>query len=428
VTGGRRVAAAARTPARWPTLAPLRAPAFRRLAFAYTVNELGNWLGDLALAVLVYDRTGSALATSGLFLGSKFVPGFLGPVLTARLERLDGRRSLPVLYGLEALAFAVLAALTSAFSLAVFIAIAAADGVLAVTAKVLSRTATVGVLEPRGELRQGNALLNLGFTAGSALGPAVAGVLIATVGAAAALAVDAGTFAAATLAILGSGPLPVTPPDADLGTLTARLRAGLGHAWESLPLRALLAGQAAALVFFTAVVPIEVVFAKGTLHAGSAGYGALLASWGGGMIVGGIVFARTRRASIVASLGASTIAIGVSYLGVAASPTLGLACVASAVGGAGNGVQWVAMLTAVQNASPPAMLARIMALLESIGTVMPGVGFVLGGVVASVASPRAAYATAGVGVLLVTALAAPRVWRLRAERQLPRSGPEPDLE
>jgi MFS family permease len=428
VSGGRRVAAAARSPARWPALAPLRLPAFRRLAFAYTVNELGNWLGDLALAVLVYDRTGSALATSGLFLGSKFVPGFLGPVLTGRLERLDGRRTLPVLYALEALAFAALAALSSAFSLAVFVAIAAADGVLAVTAKVLSRTASVGVLEPRGELRQGNALLNLGFTAGSALGPAIAGVLIATLGAAPALGVDAGTFAAAALALLGAGPLPVTAPDADVDTLSARLRAGLRHAWGSLPLRALLAGQAGALVFFTAVVPIEVVFAKGTLHAGSAGYGALLASWGGGMIVGGIVFARTHRASIVVSLGASTIAIGSSYLGVAASPTLALACVASAVGGAGNGVQWVAVLTAVQNASPPAMLARIMALLESISTVMPGVGFVLGGVVASVASPRAAYATAGIGVLVIAALAAPTLWRLGAKRELPRPGPEADFE
>src|SRR5581483_4366482 len=119
---------------------------------------------------------------------------------------------------------------------------------------------------------------------------------------------------------------------------------------------------------------------------------------------------------------------GAGYLGVAVSPTLAVACVASAVGGAGNGVQWVALLTAVQEATPVSMLARTMALLESVGTVMPGVGFVLGGVVAAVVSARAAYAIAGAGVLLIAVLAAPAARRLGAERQLPRARPEPDLD
>src|SRR5919109_1618840 len=52
----------------------LRDPVFRRLAAAYSVNELGNWLGDVALAVVVYDRTGSPLATAALFVAARFVP------------------------------------------------------------------------------------------------------------------------------------------------------------------------------------------------------------------------------------------------------------------------------------------------------------------------------------------------------------------
>ena len=46
------------------SLSPLRLPGFRQLASAYTVNELGNWVGEIALAVLVYDETGSPLATA----------------------------------------------------------------------------------------------------------------------------------------------------------------------------------------------------------------------------------------------------------------------------------------------------------------------------------------------------------------------------
>ena len=73
---------------------PLRDPVFRRLALAYSVNELGNWLGDVALAVVVYDRTRSALATAALFLAARFVPAALAPIVVARLEGGGGRRAL----------------------------------------------------------------------------------------------------------------------------------------------------------------------------------------------------------------------------------------------------------------------------------------------------------------------------------------------
>jgi len=49
-------------------LHPLRLPAFRRLAAVRLVDELGDWLGEIALAVLVFDQTGSPLATAALFL------------------------------------------------------------------------------------------------------------------------------------------------------------------------------------------------------------------------------------------------------------------------------------------------------------------------------------------------------------------------
>ena len=58
---------------------PLRRPLFRRLATSYAVNELGDWMGIVALSVLVFDRTGSALATAGLFLGTRFLPALLAP-------------------------------------------------------------------------------------------------------------------------------------------------------------------------------------------------------------------------------------------------------------------------------------------------------------------------------------------------------------
>ena len=161
---------------------PLKRPAFRRLALSYAVNELGDWLGIIALSVLVFELTDSALATALLFIGTGFLPAFFTPVMVARLERPPPRFVLPAIYAAEAAAFAALALLSSHFSLAAVVAVAAADGALALTARTLTRAVSAEMLEPHGELRAGNAILNVAFTGGAALGPAIAGAVVGGAG------------------------------------------------------------------------------------------------------------------------------------------------------------------------------------------------------------------------------------------------------
>src|SRR2546423_4280085 len=84
-------------------LAPLRVASFRRLAASYLINELGDWVGRIALAILVLERTGSPLATAALFLAMTVLPALPGPALVARLDRLEVRATLAVLFVLEAL-------------------------------------------------------------------------------------------------------------------------------------------------------------------------------------------------------------------------------------------------------------------------------------------------------------------------------------
>jgi MFS family permease len=384
-------------------LRPLRIPAFRRLALARFVDELGDWLGEIALAVLVFDQTGSPMATAALFLALQFAPALVTPPLVARLESIHTRVSLPALNALQAAAFAGLAVLSTDFSLPPVIALATVAGAFAISGRALTRAAAATVLTPRGLLREGNALLNIGFTIGAAAGPALAGVVVATAGTGTALFADAASFAAAALLLATATSLPRAKPEA-VGWAT-RMRAGLSYVRSHRQLRLLLTAQAMAFVFFAVVIPIEVVFAKHTLDAGDAGYGALLASWGAGMIVGGLAFAFLRRTELRILLLASTLAIGCAYLATGAAPTLLAACIASAVGGAGNGIQWVALITAVQQLTHADYQARVLSLLESVGTAMPGLGFVIGGAVAAVFSPRASFAVAGAGVLAVLAVA-----------------------
>ena len=123
------------------------------------------------------------------------------------------------------------------------------------------------------------------------------------------------------------------------------------------------------------MIPIEVIYAKQTLGAGDSGYGLLLASWGVGMVLGSIVFAALRRAPLPLPALLQHDRGRRRLPGMAAAPTLAVACAAAVVGGAGNGVQWVGVISAVQELTVRTMQARVMSVLESIGAAMPGVGY-----------------------------------------------------
>jgi len=155
------------------------------------------------------------------------------------------------------------------------------------------------------------------------------------------------------------------------------------------------------------VLPIEIVYAKETLDVGDSGYGALLSAWGAGMVLGSVVFLAGRRVSMSLLLLLSTLAISFSYLGMSVAGNLPVACAAAALGGAGNGVQWVAVMSTVQALTEDRFQARVAGLLESIAVAMPGIGFVLGGVITELLDPRAGFAVAGGGVLAVLLVAVP---------------------
>lgn len=382
-------------------LEALRLPAFRRVAAAYTTNELGNWIGDIALPILVFDRTGSPLATALLFLALRFLPAVLAPPLTTKLEVSSPKRVLPALYAGEALIFVAIALLAHSFSLPAILILAALDGLLAIAAKALIRSVNAAILETPELLRNGNAVLNLGLTVGGAVGPALAGILIAGAGVGVALALDAGTFAVVAV-ILGTASGLRIESDLQIGTM-GRLRAGLSEAWTRPRIRWLLITTAIALMFGTSVIPIEVVFAKRTLHAGDAGYGLLITSWGVGMVLGGLIFAGVPRMRLSLSISAGMAMIAVGYAGLATSSVLFVACLFSAVGGIGNGLWWIAAVTAIQQGISGRTQSAVMSVMESANQMMPALGYILGGAVTAVASPRIAYAVAacGVGVVLL---------------------------
>jgi MFS family permease len=395
----------------------LRSHRLRRIIGAYTVNRLGTWFGFVALSVAVFDHTHSALAVAALLISGQALPAFAAPALAARVEASRRHGVLSGLYLFEGVVTTLLAVLLWHFWLPAILLLAALDGTAALAASALLRAETARAAREQAQVdwdaergkdleaftqaaeRQANATLNIAFSATFMLGPAIAGVVVAAAGAPAALLIDAASFL-----ICGAMLLDLSPHAEEAAELSVRER--LRAAWQyvnAVPmLRALLLAEAIALVFFDAAGPIEVSYAKVTLDAGDRGYGLLLGSWGVGVVVGSLVFARSPKRGLGAMLTAGTLTMGFAYIGFAVAGSLQVACMAAVFGGVGNGVEWASVISIVQQLTPPALHGRLMSAVESIGALALALGLSLGGALVALSSPRTAFLVVGIGATAMT--------------------------
>jgi MFS family permease len=382
-----------------------KSPRLRRILFAYTINELGTWFGYVALALGVYDHTGDAIAIAGLFVARGLLPALLAPVLVARVESSPRRGVLALLYCAEGVLALGLALLLWRFSLPGVLILVALDGIVAVAATALVRAAAVREMEGREDAspetaqRQANAALNVAFMFGLTIGPALGGVLVHTIGGPLALAIDAGTFYLCAALLLG---VRSHVGEGSEDSVRSRLLVAWRHIWEVRQLRVLLLTEAVAVVVFASVEPVEVIYAKSTLHAGDVGFGALMGIWGVGAALGAVVFARRVHRPLVPLLAGGTLLVGIAYLGFAAAPTFAVAAVAALVGGTGNGLQWPSLISAVQLLTPSALHGRLMSAVGSLNALCPAIGFMLGGAIVALGSTRLALTLAGVVATLAT--------------------------
>jgi hypothetical protein len=320
-------------------------------------------------------------------------------LLAVRLETTSLRFTLALLYLLEAGLMAGLVLVSRHFSLPILLVLAACDGLLAIAAAALTRSALATTLADENLLREGNALLNLVGMIIIAGGPAISGLLVASRGVASALELDAATFVVASFAIVTANELRIAS-DED-SSFSDRLRGGMTTLRTLPSVTRLLVAISLVVGLGSIAIPVEVVFAKSTLHAGDSGYGVLLTSWGIGMILGSFTFATARRLSFRFVLSVGTMLIAIGYAGLAAAPTLAVACCFSFVGGAGNAAAWGAARTALQGRIPLNRQSALMAVLEASNQLMPAVGFVVGGAITALSSPRVAYALSAAGVAAV---------------------------
>ncbi|MGH2908395.1 MAG: MFS transporter [Solirubrobacteraceae bacterium] len=372
-----------------------------RLASAYALNELGWFVATIALAVLVYRRTGSVLGSSGFFLCSQAAPAVLGPLLVGRFDRMSARTLLPALYWLEALLYGALAWLTTRFTLAPVLVLVVIDGVLALAARSIAGAARTELLKPSGLVREGGAVASISFSAAYLAGPLLGGVVTSIGGSEAALLLDCGLFAVMGLVLVSRSVPASTVHD---GPERGRLRAAIAHIRHDRPVLTLLTVQTLIYICFTIPTPLEVVYTTHTLHAGSTGYGALMAVWGGAALVGSLAYARLRHGSSRVLMTVAIVLGAAGFAEMAIAPTLAVALVGAAIAGLSNGLASVVFGVELQEIVPQSWMALAMSVNQSLMLLAPGVGIVLGGVIATLVSVRFAFGVSAAASLLVAAV------------------------
>ena len=380
------------------SLAPLRLRTIRRLLAAYAVNQLGDWAAEIALAVAVFTATRSTVAVAAVWLVHRCLAALPAPAIVARLESRPATRLLALLYLAEAAAFTLLAVVVQTVPLGLTISLVAVDGLLAPVARALARTALLSISQPAGLHRATNALVNVVFTFNAVAAPALGGVLVVAAGPSATLLVNAGSFVAATLALVGA--LLPQKPAAEREPL--RLRAALAYVRRTPTLRGVLTVEAALAFCLAAVAPVEVALVTDTLGAGEGAFALRLVAWGLGMIAGGVVCDRLeRRFGVAGVLAAATAMQAVACVGTGLAGNVATVLAWSVLGGIGNGIYGVTFMTAPQERTATAFQSRVSALYETVVSATPGIRFVVGGVLAAAAGPRTVFVLAGAGAALV---------------------------
>ena len=386
------------------SFASLRIPNYRRYFTGQLVSLSGNWMQMVAEMWVVLTLTGSGVAV-GVTTALQFLPmlvfGAFGGLIA---DRVPKRRLLLVTQTLHMIA--PLAMLTLAL-----------EGVLAawmVFALVFVRgcvnavdypTRQAFVMEMVGSKRVVNAVSLNSVLVHSArvVGPALAGVLIATVGVEPCFALNAMSFAVMFAALLGMDASKLRAPEL-VPRAPGAVRAGLAYVRRTpelwIPL-ALMAVVGTLGFNFQAILPL---LARFTFDGGPGVYAALVSAMGLGAIVGALVNGARGSVTPLLLVGAA-LGFGVLSLIAAGAPTLALELVVLAPLGAVAVTLAASVNSALQLASEPNMRGRVMALYSIVFLGSTPIGGPLAGWLAEAIDPRAALVMAGLGALIAGLLA-----------------------
>jgi MFS family permease len=353
----------------------------------------------VALLGLALELTGSPAIASLLLVVQTGAFALASPIAGVLADRYD-RRVLMVSADLARVPVA-LAFLLARDADTLWIAFAAA-ALLALGAAVFEPTSSASLpnLVEAGELAEANVLIGSAWGTMLAVGAALGGLVAATLGRDVAFIVNAASFAASALLIVGiRRSFRATrvrdpgdePRHHERGGVVESIRVVVRFARGNRTLAALLLSKTTFGVG-TGVVVLLAVFGRDVFKAGDAGIGILFAARGLGALIGPFLVRSVVGVSergLIAGIAASFAIFAVSYGLLPLAPVLPLAALAVFGGHLGGGAQWTLSSYGLQRAAPDAIRGRVFSFDYGLVTLTVALSTLLAGFLAERVSPAA---------------------------------------
>jgi MFS family permease len=368
----------------------LRNVRFLRLWIGQGASFVGDAVSMVALVILVVQVAGSASAVGGALV-ARLLPTIASPLAGVLADRVNRR----IVLVASDLARAVLVlGLVFAKDLVTIYVLVFLMGLARTLFNPTIRAAFPSVVG-EGDLTRANALIGGTFSVAETAGPALGGLLVATVGVNVAFVLDAATYLVSAV-LLSFIPLPRPQREDEDAGFGQDLKAGFAYlAGARVPL-AIVVGGFLTILTINITIPAEVFLARETFGAGNAGYGLLVGLFGGGMVLGSALMAALGdRVRLLPFYFLGILISALALVGAGLSPTFAFALGALMVAGFANGTENVTTDTILQKRVPDAFLGRVFSVRYlgfSVGEVF---AYGIGGAVVDATGARITYLLAG---------------------------------
>ena len=398
-----------------PALVAFRSREFRIFFTAGLISNTGTWMQTVTVPFVI-DQLTHSTALVGLSAFCTYFPATIVSPLAGSLADRHDRRN--VLMWAQAVMMAMAAVLwllwSTGTATTASILAAVIIGALGTGVTTAAWQSYVPQLVPRPAMLSAVRLNSMQFTGARAVGPALGGLVLATLGPAAAFGINAVSFLAVIGALLLLTPRPPEPLAEDVGVMR-HFREGVRYLRrrEVFVVSVLLVCFIA--MFGVALVQLLEPFTRHVLDVGAGVYGLLTAGYGAGAVVGGVfmvAFGDTFRRSHLATVGLFAMAVGTVALGF--SPGWVLALGALFVMGAAQVFCTVSCNLALQVNVDENFRGRISSLfLMSFFAAAP-LGALIGGIIGEAVGLRPTIVGAAVCLTLLTLWAFVRYGRLHS--------------
>jgi MFS family permease len=405
------------------TFQALSIPNYRRYTWGQSISLIGTWMQMSTQSWLVLSITHSSTIL-GFVVAAQTLPilvlGPYGGVIADRSNKLRLMITLQAMMGIQALVLGVLTVTGNVhvWEIAVLASLLGLNNAFENPARQSFMLEMVGSDSLRNAVSLNSVLVNVARS----IGPAIAGILIATVGDGVCFLCNAASFVPVlfSLTTLDHSALKPSSP-----AIRARgqLREGLAYVRRTPDLAVpLLMMALAGVIAYEFQVTLPVMASKG-LHAGATGYGFMTAAMGVGAVCGGLLVAARGRTG-VRTLAVAAAGFGTALAFAALAPSLAVELIALALVGWASISFMATGNTTLQLTADPTMRGRVMSLWFVAFQGSTPIGSPIIGWAMAAAGARAGLGLGAVACLLVAPLGLLAIKRWTQNRGSP-SGAQP---